>query len=259
VLVLGGLGFGDAGGNQRDRVFPRLRRGFEGVSDAAALVSKAELVGKVELAAEAELVGKAELVAKAELAAEAELVAEVELLNAKSPEVKLQPEGRFLFAATVGMNNQKFEVDLRLLKAEGAAAAGESAKSWAELAKDKLNVFASDAQEKTGETVGAAKDKTAESADAAHGHAKSYLELAKEKLHLTGAKAGETAGAAKDSAADATAKTYDTAGAAKDKTAESADAAQGQAKSYLELAKEKLNVFSKYVFKSAPDPSLVVS
>jgi hypothetical protein len=207
VLVLGGLGFGDAGGNQRDRVFPRLRRGFEGVSDATALVSKVELVGKVEL------------VAKAELAAEAELVAEVELLNAKSPEVKLQPEGRFSFAATVGTNNQKFEVDLRLLKAEGVAAAGESAKSWADLAKDKLNVFASDAQEKTGETVGAAKDKTAESADAAHGHAKSYLELAKEKLHLTGAKAGETAGAAKDSAADATAKTYDTAGAAKDKTA----------------------------------------
>jgi hypothetical protein len=105
VLVLGGLGFGDAGGNQRDRVFPRLRRGFEGVSDAAVLVGKAELVGEVELAAEAELVAKAEL------------VAEVELLDAKSPEVKLQPEGRFSFAATVGTNNQKFEVDLELFGA----------------------------------------------------------------------------------------------------------------------------------------------
>ena len=134
---------------------------------------------------------------------------------------------------------------------EGAAAAGESAKSWAELAKEKLNVFGSEAQ-----------DKAAEGADAAQGHAKSYLDLAKEKLHITGDKTAETAGAAKDTAADTAAqtkqKTYDTAGAAKDKAAEGADAAQGHAKSYLELAKEKLNVFSKYVFKSAPDPTLFV-
>lgn len=41
----------------------------------------------------------------------------VELLDAKSPEVKLQPEGRFSFAATVGTNNQKFEVDLELFGA----------------------------------------------------------------------------------------------------------------------------------------------
>jgi prostaglandin-E synthase len=44
-------------------------------------------------------------------------VAEVELLDAKSPEVKLQPEGRFSFAATIGTNNQKFEVDLELFGA----------------------------------------------------------------------------------------------------------------------------------------------
>jgi hypothetical protein len=41
----------------------------------------------------------------------------VELLDAKSPEVKLEPEGRFSFAATVGANNQKFEVDLELFGA----------------------------------------------------------------------------------------------------------------------------------------------
>jgi hypothetical protein len=37
VLVdQGGLGFGDAGGNQRGLVFPRLRWGVEGVSDEAS-------------------------------------------------------------------------------------------------------------------------------------------------------------------------------------------------------------------------------
>jgi hypothetical protein len=41
----------------------------------------------------------------------------VELLDAKSPDVKLEPEGRFSFAATVGANNQKFEVDLELFGA----------------------------------------------------------------------------------------------------------------------------------------------
>lgn len=41
----------------------------------------------------------------------------VELLDAKSPDVKLLPEGRFTFSATVGANNQKFETDLELYAA----------------------------------------------------------------------------------------------------------------------------------------------
>ena len=41
----------------------------------------------------------------------------VELLDAKTPEVKLEPEGRFTFHATVGAHNQKFETDLELFGA----------------------------------------------------------------------------------------------------------------------------------------------
>jgi len=41
----------------------------------------------------------------------------VELLDAKTPDVKLFPEGRFTFSATVGANNQKFETDLELYAA----------------------------------------------------------------------------------------------------------------------------------------------
>lgn len=41
----------------------------------------------------------------------------VELLDAKNADVKLTPEGRFTFSATVGANNQKFETDLELFGA----------------------------------------------------------------------------------------------------------------------------------------------
>lgn len=67
--------------------------------------------------------------------------------------------------------------------AEGAAAAKDSAQSWSELAKEKLNLMAGDTQAKTGETVGAAKDNSAAGAGAAQESAKSYLDLAKEKLN----------------------------------------------------------------------------
>lgn len=89
--------------------------------------------------------------------------------------------------------------------AEGAAAAHESAQTWTEMAKEKLNIFSSDAQEKAGDTVDAAKD---------------------------------TAGSAKDKAAD-------TVGTAKDKSAEGAAAAHETGHSYLDMAKEKLNEYIK--------------
>lgn len=41
----------------------------------------------------------------------------VELLDAKNADVKLTPEGRFTFSATVGANDQKFETDLELFGA----------------------------------------------------------------------------------------------------------------------------------------------
>lgn len=104
---------------------------------------------------------------------------------------------------------------------EGTAAAHDSAQSWTEAAKEKLNTVAADAKDKVGGTVGAATDYAYD----AMGAAKEY--------------AYDTMGVAKD-----------TTGAAKEKSAEGAAAAQDSAQSYLDMAKEKLNVFSKYDFIS---------
>lgn len=118
-----------------------------------------------------------------------------------------------------------------------AATAKDSAQSWTEAAKEKLNLVAGETQEKTGEAVGTAKEKSADGAATG----KSYLDQAKEKLNLA---AGETQ-----------AKTGETVGAVKEKSAEGATTAQGTGKSYLELAKEKINAFSKYVSKSSKSAS----
>lgn len=107
---------------------------------------------------------------------------------------------------------------------EGAAAAGDSAKTWTEAAKERVNTLAAEAKGKVGETVEAAKD-----------YAYDTVGIAK-----------DTTGAAKDAS-------YENVGAAKVKTAEGAAAAQDSAQSYLDMAKEKLNIFSKYVFSIFQD------
>lgn len=102
-----------------------------------------------------------------------------------------------------------------------AAGAHESAKSGVDEAQAKVGDGAAAAQESAQSWTGAAKEKLSTlAADAKH-------------------KIEETVAGSKDAA-------YDSAGVAKEKTGEAQDASQ----SYLEIAKEKLNAFTKYVSKS---------
>ena len=112
-----------------------------------------------------------------------------------------------LLVSAVALHVQRSAGAAQASVGEGAAAAQASTQSWTDAAKDTLTAFAADAKLKVGETV-----------------------------DVAGKYAYDSMGAAKDFA-------YDSMGVAKDTTG----AAQHSAESYLDMAKEKLNVFSKYV------------